>query len=166
MYVPPDQELRRDVLRMCHDSPTAGHPGVHGTMELLEARFWWPTIRSFAEKYVEGCEDCSRRKTIRHPQASMQPLDVPAGPWEQVGVDLITQLPKAHGFDAIMVCVWTTSPSRSMPSPVHRTSRPLGLPTSIVERSFVSTASRYGSLVTEACSSPRASCKNSSDVLG
>ena len=74
-------------------------------MELLEARFWWPTIRSFAEKYVEGCEDCSRRKTIRHPQASMQPLDVPAGPWEQVGVDLITQLPKAHGFDAIMVCV-------------------------------------------------------------
>jgi hypothetical protein len=30
-------------------------------------------------------------------------MDVPDGPWESVGVDLITQLPEAHGFDAIIV---------------------------------------------------------------
>jgi len=33
-----------------------------------------------------------------------QPLEVPQGPWEEVGVDLITQLPVSHGYDAIFVC--------------------------------------------------------------
>ena len=26
------------------------------------------------------------------------------GPWEEVGVDLITQLPASNGYDAILVC--------------------------------------------------------------
>ena len=34
----------------------------------------------------------------------MEPLEVPEGPWKFVGVDLITQLPKSQGYDAIMVC--------------------------------------------------------------
>ena len=28
VYVPPNDELRRDVLRQCHDDPTSGHPGT------------------------------------------------------------------------------------------------------------------------------------------
>ena len=34
----------------------------------------------------------------------MQPLEVPTGLWEEVGVDLITQLPDSNGYDAILVC--------------------------------------------------------------
>ena len=35
----------------------------------------------------------------------LQPLEVPKGLWEEVGVDLITQLPKSHRYDVIpMVC--------------------------------------------------------------
>src|SRR6187551_2855584 len=61
-------------------------------------------MRSFVEKYVEGCDTCARKKFHRHPRAVTQPLDVPGGPWEEVGVDLITQLPESHGYDTIFVC--------------------------------------------------------------
>src|SRR6187551_1154216 len=104
VYVPDDLELRQAVLKQCHDDPTAGHPGVHGTYDLVSSNYWWPTMRSFVEKYVEGCDTCQRKKLQRHPRAVLEPLDVPEGPWEAVGVDLITELPNSNGFDAILVC--------------------------------------------------------------
>ena len=51
---------------------------------------------------MEGCDICARKKHTQHPQAITLPLDVPQGPWEEVGVDLITQLPKSDKFDAII----------------------------------------------------------------
>ena len=104
VYVPPDNGLRTEVLQQCHDHPSAGHPGIHGTLDLVSTHFWWPTLRSFVEKYVEGCETCARKKLQRHPRAVTQPLEVPTGLWEEVGVDLITQLPDSNGYDAILVC--------------------------------------------------------------
>ena len=56
------------------------------------------------EKYVEGCEVCAQKKAPHHPHSMTQPLDVPNGLWEEVGVDLITQLPQSGGYDAILVC--------------------------------------------------------------
>ena len=103
VYVPADNNLRRDVVRQCHDDATSGHPGIHNTLERLERHFWWPTMRAFVKKYVEGCDTCARRKHQQHPRAVTQPLDVPNGPWESVGADLITQLPPAHRHDAIIV---------------------------------------------------------------
>ena len=61
-------------------------------------------MRAFVEKFVEGCDICMRKKLQRHLRAVMELLEVPEGPWEYVGVDLITQLPKSQGYDAIMVC--------------------------------------------------------------
>ena len=61
-------------------------------------------MRSFVEKYVEGCDTCAQKKLQRHPRAVMQPLDVLKGLWEEIGVDLITQLPESEGYDAVLVC--------------------------------------------------------------
>jgi len=59
-------------------------------------------MRAFVRRYVEGCDTCARKKHAQHPQAVTRPLDVPQGPWEEIGVDLITQLPKSGKFDAII----------------------------------------------------------------
>ena len=59
VYVPPDNDLRRAVLAQCHDHPTAGHRGVHSTFSLVSAHYWWPRMRAFVEKYVNGCDDCA-----------------------------------------------------------------------------------------------------------
>jgi len=102
VYVPKTDNLRREVVQQCHDDPGAGHPGIHTTLELVERQFWWPSMRAFVRRYVEGCDVCARKKHAQHPQAITRPLDVPHGPWEEVGVDLITQLPKSNKYDAII----------------------------------------------------------------
>ena len=105
IYVPPDDDLKREVLKQCHDEPTSGHPGIHGTYEQVERHYWWPSMRTFVKRYVQGCDTCGRKKRHPHPKATTQPLEVPTAPWEVVGVDLIGELPKSNGYNAI--CVFT-----------------------------------------------------------
>ncbi|GBE84238.1 hypothetical protein SCP_0602160 [Sparassis crispa] len=55
IYVPPSKTLRRDLVRLHHDSPAMGHPGKFNTLELLRREFWWPGMYTFVYNYVEGC---------------------------------------------------------------------------------------------------------------
>ena len=45
LYVPNVRELRRDVVKTCHDSVTTGHPGKNGTIELV-SRYYLLRSRS------------------------------------------------------------------------------------------------------------------------
>jgi transposase InsO family protein len=105
LYIPKDTDLRRKILRKCHDSQLTGHPGQHGTLELVSQLYWWPSMTTFVRKYVAGCDTCQRHKPARHPRALLQPHEVPEGPWQTVGVDLITGLPKVGKYDAIVVYI-------------------------------------------------------------
>ena len=69
LYIPNDNELRGEVVKTCHDSPTTGHPGKHGTIELVQRYYWWPHMAAFIEKYVLGCDKCQRYKSAQHPKA-------------------------------------------------------------------------------------------------
>jgi hypothetical protein len=42
LYVPNVKELRREVVKQCHNAITAGHPGKNGTIELVSCYYWWP----------------------------------------------------------------------------------------------------------------------------
>ena len=101
LYIPNDTALRQAIVRQCHDTVTAGHPGKHGTLELVSRYYWWPSMSAFVAKYVEGCDRCQRYKPAAHPPAPLQPHDVPEGPWQVAGVDLVTGLPLSGGFDAV-----------------------------------------------------------------
>ena len=58
LYIPNNKQLRTAIIKTCHDAPTAGHPGKHGTLELLSCSYWWPRMAADSEKYVLGCEKC------------------------------------------------------------------------------------------------------------
>jgi hypothetical protein len=105
VYIPKDSDLRRRVVQLCHDAPSAGHPGRHGTLELVSRLYWWPGMTRFINQYVSGCDACQRYKSARHPRSILQPHDVPEGPWQTMGVDLITGLPPVAGYDAIVVYI-------------------------------------------------------------
>jgi hypothetical protein len=105
LYIPNNKELCSNIVKSCHDSPAAGHPGKHGTLELVSRLYWWPQMASFVDKYVLGCKKCQRYKPAQHPKAVLQPQEVPAGPWQHVGVNLITQLPPSNHFNSIAVYV-------------------------------------------------------------
>ena len=60
----------------------------------------------FVEKYVTGCDTCTHTKN-RHQQVHgpLQPNATPTASWQTISCDLITQLPKSSGYDAIFVII-------------------------------------------------------------
>jgi hypothetical protein len=107
LYLPADAALRTRVLHESHDAPTAGHLGKDKTLEQVKRRFYWPGMDADVLKYVRSCEACQRNKPSQQATAGLlQPLPIPTRPWQQVSMDLITQLPKSRrGHDAIVVFV-------------------------------------------------------------
>jgi hypothetical protein len=102
LYVPNDRKLRQDVVKSCHVAILAGHPGKNGTIELVSRYDWWPRMAGFISAYVEGCDRCQRYRKDLHPKALIQPQEVPEGPWQTIGIDLIGPLPVSRGKDAIL----------------------------------------------------------------
>jgi len=58
VYVPKDEELRAEIIRLYHDMPVGGHGGQWKTVELVTRNFWWPRITVEVKRYVEGCNLC------------------------------------------------------------------------------------------------------------
>jgi hypothetical protein len=107
LYIPADAALRTRLLHECHDVPTAGHLGKDKTLEQIKRRFYWPRMDADVLQYVRTCDACQRNKPSQQATAGLlQPLPIPDHPWQQVTMDLITQLPKSRqGNDAIVVFV-------------------------------------------------------------
>ena len=104
--VPNDTAIKRDILSHCHDSPTAGHFGVHKTCELVQRTYHWPKLRQFVKKFVTTCDICQRNKSTTHkPYGLLQPLPIPETPWSSISMDFITQLPPSKSFTSILVVV-------------------------------------------------------------
>jgi hypothetical protein len=103
VYIPKVPRLRKQIVSLCHDSVSTGHPGRRGTLELVSQLYWWPGMTTFVHKYVAGCDACQRCKPAHHPRSTLQPHDVPDGPWQTVGINLVTGLPRVGRYDAIAV---------------------------------------------------------------
>ena len=58
IYVPRDQQLRADIVKIHHDGPATGHPGRHKTLELISRNYWWPSMTQFIHEYVDACDNC------------------------------------------------------------------------------------------------------------
>ena len=88
-----------------HNSPTAGHPGRDNTLTLVAQHYWWPGMTTWIEQYVVGCALCQQNKICTTKKKT--PLyRIPGDPsmhlFNVIALDLITQLPKANGYDAIL----------------------------------------------------------------
>ena len=106
LYVPKSSGLRRHLLKECHDSPWAGHPGMRRSLALLERVFFWEKMREDVEEYVHTCIICQQDKLDTQRQGGLlQPLPIPERPWMSVSMDFITQLPQVQGYNGIMVMV-------------------------------------------------------------
>jgi hypothetical protein len=105
--VPMVLAVRQQILAECHDCPSAGHQGINKTLQRVARRFWWPHLPRSVHAYVTGCASCQLNKaTNQLPGGLLQPLPVPEHKFDQITLDLITDLPPTkHGHDAILTVV-------------------------------------------------------------
>ncbi|KAH9670137.1 Endonuclease [Citrus sinensis] len=106
LFVPRWGNLRREVIKDCHDSKWADHPGVEHMTALVQASYFWPHMRDDIEAYVRTCLVCQQDKADRQlPAGLLEPLPTASRPWESVTMDFISALPKSEGCGSIMVVV-------------------------------------------------------------
>ncbi len=67
-YVP--QPLRQRVLSLVHSIPSSGHPGITATLQLLNNRFWWPSIQTDTIAFIKNCDICNISTSITRWSAS------------------------------------------------------------------------------------------------
>jgi hypothetical protein len=120
LYVP--EGARRDIVVTLHESAAGGHGGIFRTQDLVARDFWWPGLNAFVHRFVTGCAVCQAHKVNTHPSAPpLTPLaSVATRLFQQVSVDLITDLPLSLGFDSVMVVVDHGLTKGVIISPCHK----------------------------------------------
>jgi len=104
VYVPKDEKLRVEIIRLHHDTPIAGHEGQWKMVELVTRNYWWPGVTKEVKRYVEGCDQCQRMKNrAEMPAGKLRPNQVPERPWQYISVDFITKLLVSKDYDSILV---------------------------------------------------------------
>ena len=111
IVVPNDAALRNDIIAELHDSLYAGHPGENMTIRLVKRYFWWDGMAQDCRTFVKRCIVCQRDKTSTQISAGeLRSHAIPAGKWQDVSMDFITDLPlTARGDNVIFVVVDTFS---------------------------------------------------------
>ncbi len=76
LFVP--KSVRSQVLQWGHSSRLTCHPGTICTLEFLQRRFWWPTIKEDTKSFVTASPTCNQGK-VSHlsPQGLLHPLSIP-----------------------------------------------------------------------------------------
>jgi len=106
VYVPKDENLRAEIIRLYHDMPIGGHGGQWKTVELVTRNFWWPGVTKEVKRYVEGCDACQWNKNrTEQPAGKLMPNSIPERLWTHISADFITKLLLAQGYDSILVVV-------------------------------------------------------------
>ncbi|MBW0521458.1 hypothetical protein O181_061173 [Austropuccinia psidii MF-1] len=106
MVIPSNEKIQLNILQTRHDSLLAGHPGQEKTLKLIKRDLYWAGINQFIKDCVSSCQKLSTNKNIHHKKFGLfMPLQIPAGPWNSLSMDFITQLPLSNNFPSIIVLV-------------------------------------------------------------
>ncbi|KAM2086275.1 hypothetical protein ACFX1R_023827 [Malus domestica] len=78
MYVPNNEELKKEILDEAHCSAYAMHPGGTKMYHTIRPFYYWPGMKREIAEYVSRCIICQQVKAERKkPFGRMQPLPVP-----------------------------------------------------------------------------------------
>lgn len=108
IYIPDDDDLKKEILRLHHDIPIRAHPGIFNTYEQIRRTYYWPGMQKYVSDYVHGCAICQQMKINTHPTV---PPYLPiaalpdALPFATVNMDFITDLPLSQEHDTLLVVV-------------------------------------------------------------
>ncbi|KAM1286042.1 hypothetical protein ACFX2J_000134 [Malus domestica] len=107
MYVPNNEELKKEILDEAHCSAYAMHPGGTKMYHTIRPFYYWPGMKREIAEYVSRCIVCQQVKAERKkPFGRLQPLPVPQWKWENITMDFVYKLPRTqNGFDGIWVVV-------------------------------------------------------------
>jgi hypothetical protein len=85
--------LRGAIMHEYHDN--FGHRGNVKTVNAIQARFFWPDLKTDVSQYIQNCPKCVQfnRPTYKH-RGHLDPLPIPDRPFAHIGIDFASQRPR------------------------------------------------------------------------
>ena len=105
LYVP--KLAHHDLVATAHSSFEGSHGSHLCTITLLSKDYWWPGLSTYVQKYISGCMAYQAHKVLIHPMVpAITPLAFEGShPFQNLSINLITDLPLVNGLDSVMVVV-------------------------------------------------------------
>jgi transposase InsO family protein len=98
--------VRREIFRVFHDIPTAGHLGRNKTLKRMKERFYWRGMDEDVGAFIRGCLVCRMKKgSIPSHQGKLK-LFSATHPFEMVCLDLLGPFPRTTDGN-VYVAVFT-----------------------------------------------------------
>nr|XP_033513240.1 uncharacterized protein LOC117277920 [Nicotiana tomentosiformis] len=78
LYVPNDNELRKNILIEAHSLPYAMHPGGTKIYRTIKEHYWWSGMKKDIAEFISKCLVYQQIK-VEHqvPASLLQPLSIP-----------------------------------------------------------------------------------------
>ena len=90
------QSLWPEILQALHSDVTAGHLGVHRTLDRLKARFYWGIMQDDVSRWCRECQKCQQRKTPHQKDCSPLQQYLVSAPVEHIALDILGLLPETY----------------------------------------------------------------------
>ena len=100
-----DQKEQLTIIQCIHSGigtskeskALGGHLGWNTVANHLSTRYFWPRITQDVKKYIKSCTECQRNKVsnLEKGKQTLQPIPVPQGVWQQIGIDLMGPFPES-----------------------------------------------------------------------
>jgi len=62
IYVPNNNKIREKILTENHNSVDVGHPEQQRMLKLIKQNYWWPGLKEYIKKYIQGYFKCQQNK--------------------------------------------------------------------------------------------------------
>nr|GEW43799.1 putative reverse transcriptase domain-containing protein [Tanacetum cinerariifolium] len=98
----PDSSLRLQIIKELHGE---GHVSRDRTLQLVQASYFWPTMRKDVDCYVKSCRVCHVSKGTSTNAGLYMPLPVPLQPWVDSSMDFVLGLPRTQRGNASIFVV-------------------------------------------------------------
>ena len=106
VYIPKDDLLRAEIIRLHYDTPVGEHGGQWKTVELITRNFQWLGVTKKMKQYIEGYNAYQRNKNCtKQPAGKLIPNSIPEKPWAYILADFITKLLLEQEYNSILVVV-------------------------------------------------------------
>ena len=96
-FVP--ETWQKKIMALYHD---VAHCGQQGTLESIERKYFWPTMKKDVIQYVRSCIPCQSVKSQQIIRPETSKSNIPDRRFSTLQVDIVGPLPLSRGFRYIL----------------------------------------------------------------
>lgn len=97
-----ERESREQVLQEIHSSPLGLHGNVRQTLEIVQQRYWWPSLIEDVEAFVRSCVICQKTKAKPGLKGDNHPFPTNGRFNRRIHLDIVEMEEDGEGFKYIL----------------------------------------------------------------